>query len=88
MPKLNYIRVHQSDNVGIVTDVDGAIPQGQKVALGVIEKGQPVIRYSHPIGIVSRDFKPGDWVRGSSFNCPRHRPSSRWNWPRARRSIP
>ncbi len=80
-----YVRVHESDNVGIIVDPEGAtqgrtistgiavretIPQSHKVALNPIEFGQPVYRYGQVIGHVNRDIKAGSWVREEMIDLP------------------
>ncbi len=80
-----YVRVHESDNVGIIVDPDGApqgrtisegisvretIPQSHKVALKGIESGQPVYRYGQVIGHVNRDIRAGSWVREEMIDLP------------------
>lgn len=38
------------------------IPQGHKMAIRPIRKGQPVIKYGVPIGEATADIAPGQWV--------------------------
>lgn len=38
------------------------IPQGHKMALAALEKGQPVVKYGHSIGVATRNIGPGEWV--------------------------
>ncbi|MEG0853899.1 MAG: altronate dehydratase family protein [Angelakisella sp.] len=72
---MNCIRINQADNVAValepVTTRDNLsvgvtalqdIPQGHKIALNAIAKGQPVIKYGYPIGYASCDIAPGEWV--------------------------
>jgi galactarate dehydratase len=80
-----YVRVHQSDNVGIIVDPDGAkpgqadqdglvvrekIPQAHKVALKAIESGEPVVRYGHEIGHSNRTVDAGCWIREEMIDLP------------------
>src|SRR5260221_7468857 len=73
-----YVRVAARDNVGIVVNTGGlpggtrfenglalaeSIPQSHKLALRTIEKGEPIVRYAQPIGIATREFRAGDYVR-------------------------
>jgi galactarate dehydratase len=73
-----YIRVHDSDNVGIVIQPEGAkagsadasglilrenTPQSHKIALRPIEQGESVIRYGQTIGLANRALEPGCWIR-------------------------
>jgi galactarate dehydratase len=80
-----YVTVHESDNVGIIVDPDGAapgrtgasglivqerIPQSHKVALRGLEPNQPVVRYGQIIGYSNRSAKAGSWVREEMINLP------------------
>lgn len=79
------IRVHPSDNVGIVVRPDGAqpgeafstsvaaaerTPQGQKLAYTPIAAGQAVIRYGQVIGHSLRDVDAGGWLRETDITLP------------------
>lgn len=80
-----YIRIHASDNVGIVVDPEGArpgdsasdglivlerIPQSHKLALAEIRLGDPVTRYGQVIGYCNRTVNPGSWVREEMIDLP------------------
>lgn len=72
------IRIHSDDNVAVALQplaagaeivVGGArvvtrsdIPRGHKLALGVIEPGESVIKYGFPIGRAAQKIIAGDWV--------------------------
>ena len=45
----------------VITALD-SIPAGHKMAVKSIEKGHEVIKYGYPIGRVTEDVKPGNWV--------------------------
>jgi galactarate dehydratase len=80
-----YIRVHESDNAGVVVDPEGlkpgasndtgfvareAIPQSHKVALQAIERGEPVVRYGQTIGYANRSIDAGYWIREDALDTP------------------
>ena len=80
-----FIKVHETDNVGIVVASEGApfgicdssgfvirerIPQSHKVALANLEAGEPVIRYGQTIGWTNRKIEAGSWVREESLDLP------------------
>jgi galactarate dehydratase len=70
-----YIRVHPSDNVGIIVDPEGftareRIPQSHKMALRAIEAGEPILRYGHIIGRARRPIEEGSWVREELVDLP------------------
>ena len=80
-----FVRVHRSDNVGIIVDPDGAaagnsdasgitirerIPQSHKVALSRIERGGAVVRYGEIIGYATELRDPGTWVREEHIQLP------------------
>lgn len=80
-----FLRAHPSDNVAIVVSPDGVpadvvdesgikveefIPQGHKVALGPLNAGEPVVRYGHVIGYVSRSVPAGSWIRQELLELP------------------
>lgn len=84
-----YVRVHPSDNVGIIVHPDGAapgvrdasgftmrerIPQAHKVALCAIERGEPVLRYGHIIGYANRAIEAGAWMRQEFLETPKPPP--------------
>jgi altronate hydrolase len=48
----------QGQNISLLED----IPQGHKFALKDIPEGQPVIKYSAPIGIAVKTIRQGEWV--------------------------
>lgn len=70
------ISVHPRDNVAIVADPEGLdtgaerIPQSHKSALRDIARGEPVLRYGHPIGYANRDIGRGAWVREEFLEMP------------------
>ncbi len=66
----NCILVHLRDNVAIVVDPDGPIPQAQKIALREISAGEPVIRYGQAIGLATRAVPAGQWVREDFISLP------------------
>lgn len=87
-----YIRVHPHDNVAIVVAPEGArpgdlfesglaarelIPQSHKVALRNFETGEPVLRYGQVIGLATRDFNAGNWVREDMMSLPAAPPLDR-----------
>ena len=72
------IKIHPQDNVvvalhpiakGTAVPVDGAavtavedIPQGHKMAIAPIGKGENVVKYGFPIGHATADAVPGTWM--------------------------
>ena len=60
--------IHPEDNVAVVLDsADGKIPNGHKVAISDIQKGDHVIKYGSPIGHATTDIKTGDHVHTSNI---------------------
>jgi len=68
------IQIHPSDNVAValhpiskgtvfsgITALED-IPQGHKMALQLIGKGETVVKYGFPIGHATSDIAPGSWV--------------------------
>jgi len=47
---------------GKVLVVREKVPRGFKIAIAPIEKGVKIYKYNYPIGIASRDIKPGSVV--------------------------
>jgi galactarate dehydratase len=79
------IRMHERDNVAIVANDGGLppgtaipngptlrdkVPQGHKVALVDIAKGQAVKRYDVTIGTAARDIAAGSWVHERLLELP------------------
>lgn len=68
------LKINETDNVAVAltplpgaTSIDGVtlrsdVPQGHKVALRAIHRGEPVLKYGYPIGYASRDIAAGEHV--------------------------
>ncbi len=80
-----YIRVHADDNVAIVVNDNGLpagsvfpcglrltehVPQGHKVALSAIARGETIRRYGEVIGYALRDIAQGSWIEESLVALP------------------
>jgi len=80
-----YIKVHDEDNVAIVVNSGGLpagavfhdglalrehIPQGHKVALSDIAKGDPIRRYGEVIGYAARDIARGNRIDEALVRLP------------------
>ena len=80
-----YIRVHEADNVAIVVNDNGLtagsvfpcglqltehIPQGHKVALTPIARGEAIRRYGEVIGYALRAIPQGGWIEESLVALP------------------
>jgi len=80
-----YILMHENDNVAIVVNDGGlpagavfesgltlreAVPQGHKVALRALAKGEPVRRYNVIIGYAASDLPAGSWVAEAQVDMP------------------
>ena len=75
---MKMIQIHPGDNVAValspieqgeMLEISGFsypaaqdIPQGHKMALQPIKKGEPVMKYGFPIGYASCDIEKGQWV--------------------------
>ncbi len=71
---LDFLHINELDNVAVAlrpaaagavfegTEALEPIPQGHKLALRDIPKGEPVIKYGLPIGHATEDIKKGSWV--------------------------
>lgn len=78
------IRIDPHDNVAVVAtdgglaagqEIDGLVltenvPQGHKVALTTLEKGEPVVRYGVVIGHAARPIPAGSWINEANLNMP------------------
>ena len=70
----SFMKIHPEDTVAVAlqtakpgTQLNGVcaleeIPQGHKMALTHIPKGQTVVKYGFPIGHALQDIQPGQWV--------------------------
>ncbi|WP_373990637.1 galactarate dehydratase [Duganella sp. BuS-21] len=80
-----YILMHDNDNVAIVVNDGGlpagavfpngltlleAVPQGHKVALRDLAKGDRVIRYNVTIGFAVSDLNAGSWLAEHNVEMP------------------
>ncbi|MYN38369.1 galactarate dehydratase [Duganella sp. FT109W] len=80
-----YILMHDNDNVAIVVNDGGlaagavfpngltlleAVPQGHKVALRDLAKGDRVIRYNVTIGFAAKDLPAGSWLAEHNVEMP------------------
>ncbi|WP_370479171.1 galactarate dehydratase [Tamlana flava] len=85
MSKNILIKTTPKDNVGIVANEDGIqkgalvddgfslveyVPNGHKVALTDIKKGEPIVRYAEIIGYADKDLKQGQWVNETNMMLP------------------
>lgn len=81
--KTFYLKIHEKDNVAIAihtipkdtklnngVTTTSEIPQGHKLALVAIAKGEPVYRYGVVLGYAREDIRPGDWVNEYSLKLP------------------
>src|SRR5215472_10312849 len=79
------IRMHADDNVAIVANDFGLsagaslpgglplrerVPQGHKVAMVNIARGEPVRRYNVVIGYAAQDLPAGSWVNEQRLVMP------------------
>ena len=79
------IRMHDKDNVAIVANDGGLpagavfpdglvlrdrVPQGHKVALRPIARGEAIVRYNVAIGHALRDIEAGSWIEESLVGLP------------------
>ena len=63
-----YIRLHESDNVAVVTrETDANIPRGHKIALMHIPQGDVVRKYGSLIGRATCDIAQGDHVHSHNL---------------------
>src|SRR5471032_2424228 len=80
-----YILMHDNDNVAIVVNDGGlpagavfpsgltllqAIPQGHKVALRALAKGDAIVRYNVTIGHAAMDLAAGSWIAEAQVTLP------------------
>ncbi|MEN8550554.1 galactarate dehydratase [Acinetobacter soli] len=86
MQKPLLIKITQQDNVAIVVNEGGLakstfiedhqitlvedIPQGHKVLLHPLKKGEPIIRYGEIIGYANTDLSIGAWVNEAVTQMP------------------
>jgi galactarate dehydratase len=85
MEKPLYIKVNPEDNVAIIVNEGGLpagtafpggptliehVPQGHKVALRDISKGEPILRYAAVIGYAAKDIPVGAWIEESLVVMP------------------
>jgi galactarate dehydratase len=79
----NYIKINEKDNVAItVTAIttgtvimenivaNQPIPQGHKIALCDIPKGEPIVRYGIPLGNALQSIHKGDWINEHMLELP------------------
>ena len=59
---MKSIKIHPSDNVEVLLEPRGDVPQGHKVALRAIKAGEKIVKYGFPIGEATLDIAEGEWV--------------------------
>jgi galactarate dehydratase len=64
------IQVHPQDNVAIVVNSGGAIPEGHKVALVDVPQGASIVRYGVVIGYADVPIAAASWVHEGVMNLP------------------
>ncbi len=78
MEKKDLMQLNEADNVAVALHpiaaeqivkngtqtirVNSDIPQGHKIALVDLKKGENVVKYGAPIGHVTQEVKKGDWL--------------------------
>ncbi len=81
---MKVVRISELDNVAVVTapvtrgeEAEGFgiralcdIPQGHKIALRKIEKGEPVVRYGVVLGYVTETIGAGGWINEFNLTLP------------------
>jgi len=80
---VNYIKLNKNDNVIISVNeilagtmimddliANQDIPQGHKIALCDIDKGEPIIRYGVTLGSALDPIKKGDWINEHMLELP------------------
>lgn len=83
MGKQTFIKINDLDNVGIAVNaipagtevIDGIlsnqdIPQGHKIALSDISKGEKIVRYGIVLGYAINPIKKGDWINENMLELP------------------
>ena len=80
-----YIKVHQSDNVGIIVNAGGLpggtvfpcgltlrehVPQGHKAALVDLAQDEAIIRYGEVIGYANCKIRQGSWINETLVTMP------------------
>lgn len=81
--KVTHIRITNKDNVAIAVNAlekgveieeglitQDAIPQGHKIALWDLKKGDAVIRYGVVLGHLVQDVKKGGWINEHMLDLP------------------
>ncbi|MCG9625213.1 galactarate dehydratase [Vibrio mediterranei] len=96
-----YIKVHSEDNVAIVVNAGGLtkgtafsdsitlqehVPEGHKVSLVDLKKGDDIVRYGEVIGYAKQDIVSGGWISESLVELPN--PPALADIPLATRSRP
>lgn len=79
--------IDPKDNVGVVIARHKTVPAGHKIALRPIGSGKPVIKLGQPIGLATRNIKPGEHVHVHnmafsdklSFSMPKPGPVKKGN---------
>jgi len=67
---MKTLQIHPLDNVAVaLTDISAgegvaveSVPAAHKISLRAIAKGEPIIKYGHPIGAATVDIPAGHWV--------------------------
>jgi len=79
----DVIRIHPADNVAVAihalvagdeAEADGVrvrvrenVGAGHKVALSLLEQGEPVVKYGFPIGVTTQPIAAGSWVHNHNL---------------------
>ena len=81
---MRAVKISEKDNVAVVVApvkageiIDGTeiralcdIPQGHKIALRNLKKGDQVIRYGVILGFMTEDLKAGGWINENNIELP------------------
>ena len=61
------IRIHPNDNVAVLTEAQGDIPAGHKIALRDMPAGEVVVKYGFPIGKLTQAVSEGEWIHSHNL---------------------
>lgn len=65
---MKTLKINEKDNVAVVIKTDGNVPEGHKVAIKDIKKGEDIIKYGQVIGVANEDIKEGSHVHSHNIH--------------------
>lgn len=73
VPAGSMVKINDPSGSSTEIKANQSIPYGHKIALNIIHKDEPVIKYGEALGIATQEIRTGDYVHVHNLNSARAR---------------